>query len=50
MNTLTPAHARQPLQFAEVLGVLAGGADIEGEIAMHAVMRALDLVGDAPPR
>ncbi len=27
-------------------GVLAGGADIEGEVAMHAMMRALDLVGD----
>ena len=46
MNTLTPAGARQPLELAELVGVLARGADIEGEVAMHAVMRALDLVGE----
>ncbi len=39
-------NAGQHFQLAELPGVLAGGADIEGEIAMHAVMRALDLVGD----
>ena len=46
MNTLTAAGARQPLEFAEVVGVLARGADIEGKVAMHAVVRALDLVGE----
>ena len=40
------ADAGQHFQFAEVLGVLARGAGIEGEIAMHAVMAAPDLVGD----
>ena len=39
MNTLTPAGARQPFELAELVGVLARGADIEGEVAMHAVMR-----------
>ncbi len=40
------ADARQPLQLAQVFGVLARRAGIKGEVAMHAVMRALDLVGD----
>ena len=38
--------AGQHFQFAQGFGVLAGGPDIKGEVAMHAVMRALDLVGD----
>ena len=46
MNTFTAADPRQHFQLAKVLGVFAGGADIEGEVAMHAVMAALDLVGD----
>ena len=39
-------HAGQHFQFAEVLGVLARGTDIESEIAMHAVMAARDFVGE----
>ena len=42
---LDAAGARQPLQRGELMGVLARGADIEGKVAMHAVMRARDLVG-----
>ncbi len=45
MKTFTAGDAGQPLELAEIAGVLAGGADIESEVAMHAVMRALDLVG-----
>ena len=43
---LHAGDARQHFQFAELFGVLAGGADIEGKVAMHAVVGALDLVGD----
>ena len=40
------ANTRQHFQFAQVLGVFARAADVEGEVAMHAVMAALDLVGN----
>ena len=39
MNTFTPQTPGSTFQFAQVLGVLARGADIEGKVAMHAVMR-----------
>ncbi len=46
MNTLTPAGAGQTLELAKVLSVLARRADIEGKVAVHAVMRARNLVGE----
>ena len=42
---LDAGAARQPLELRQVLRVLARAADEEGEVAMHPVMRALDLVG-----
>ena len=42
---LDRAGAGQPLELGKLVRVLAGGADIKGEVAVHAVMRALDLVG-----
>jgi hypothetical protein len=42
---LEPAAAAQPLQFGDTVGILAGSADPEGEVAMHAVAGAADLVG-----
>ncbi len=45
MNTLTPAQPGSRSSSRQVLGVLARAADQEGEVAMHAVTAALDLVG-----
>jgi hypothetical protein len=42
---LHPRTSRQALELGQVLGVLARAADEKREIAMHAVTRALDLVG-----
>ena len=46
MNTFTPQTPGSISSSPKIFGVLAGGADIKGEVAMHAVMAALDLVGD----
>ncbi len=43
---LDAGAARRTLQHRQVLHVLAGAADEEGEVAMHAVMGALHLVGE----
>ncbi len=43
---LHPGAARRALQFRQILNILAGAADEEGEIAMHAMPAALDLVGE----
>ena len=45
MNTLTPAHPGRRSSAGKLVRVLARAADEEREIAMHAVMGALDLVG-----
>ena len=42
---LDAGSARQALQLADVAGILARAADPEGEVAMHAVRAAPDLVG-----
>ena len=42
---LDAGAARQPFELGKVVGVLARAADEEGEIAMHAVVAARDLVG-----
>ena len=42
---LDPGASGQALERGKLAGVLARAADEEGEIAMHAVMRARDLVG-----
>ena len=46
MNTFTAQTPGSISSSPRCLGVLARGADIEGKIAMHAVMAALDLVGN----
>ncbi|MGY2921516.1 hypothetical protein ACVWYP_007146 [Bradyrhizobium sp. USDA 3262] len=46
MNTLTPAQPRGALELRQIPHVLAGAADEEREIAMHAMAAALDLVGE----
>ena len=43
---LDAGAARRAFQFRQILHVLAGAADEEGEIAMHAVAAALHLVGE----
>ena len=43
---LDAGSSRQPLQLGNVLGILVGAADPEGEIAMHPVMAARHLVGE----
>ena len=43
---MTPAQPGRAFQFRQILDVLAGAADEEREIAMHAVTAALDLVGE----
>ena len=43
---LDAGAARRAFQFRQILHVLAGAADEEREIAMHAVMAALHLVGE----
>jgi hypothetical protein len=40
-----PGRARQPLKIACVFRILAGAADPEGKVAMHAAGGALNLVG-----
>ena len=50
MNTLMPAEASQPLQRRDVVDVLARAADIEGEVAEHAMARALAPCRPAPRR
>ena len=42
---LDAGRARQPLQFADIAGILARAADPEGEVAMHAAGGAPHLVG-----
>jgi hypothetical protein len=42
---LDPAAAGQPLQFAQLVGVLMRAADIEGVVAVHAAPGARQLVG-----
>ena len=37
MNTLMPAAAGQPLQLGDVVDILVRAADVEGEVAVHAV-------------
>ena len=46
MNTFTPAQPARAFQLRQILDVLAGAADEEREIAMHAVTAALHLVGE----
>ena len=46
MNTLMPAQPGRRSSRGKLVGVLARAADEEGEIAMHAVVRARDLVGE----
>ena len=46
MNTLTPAQPGARSSSGRSCDVLAGAADEEGEIAMHAVTAALHLVGE----
>ena len=43
---LDAGRARQPLQLADISGILARAADPEGEVAMHAAGRAPHLVGE----
>src|SRR6185312_3139213 len=43
---LHPGTAGRAFELGQVLNVLAGTADEEGEIAMHAMPAALDLVGE----
>jgi len=43
---LDPGAARRTLQFRQILHIVAGAADEEGEIAMHAVMAGLHLGGE----
>ena len=45
MNTLTPQAPGSRSSVGKLVGVLARGAHIEREVAMHAVMPARDLVG-----
>ena len=42
---LDPATAGQPLQLAQLVGVLVRAADVEGVVAVHAVLGAGQLVG-----
>jgi hypothetical protein len=43
---LDAGRARQPLQLGRLGDILVRAADEEGEVAMHAARRALDLVGE----
>ena len=45
MNTLMPAQPGQLLELAQQMGILARAAHVEGEVAIHAVGGAADLVG-----
>ena len=45
---LDAGAAGRAFQFRQILHILAGAADEEREIAMHAVAAALDLVGKRP--
>ena len=42
---LDAGGARQPLKLGEIVDIVAGGADEEGEVAMHAIGRGGDLGG-----
>ena len=43
---LDPRRARQPLEFGNVGDIVVRAADPEGEVAMHAALRAGELVGE----
>ncbi len=43
---LDPRRARQTLELGNVARILMGAADIKGEVAMHAILGARDLIGE----